>query len=274
MRRALLTLIFLAACGSFEEAEPSTPAPPAPETEGGIDAGIDTAIEAAIDGAIPKRFCESVSPDGGRVVYCRDFDDGAGANEEWNLIDFTAGKSKLSLDTTDVVSPPHSLLARIEANSALCTYAAPERKLGEVPAQANVSFDVRIGGSDTRVTDGSSYFVIASGACLVILTAGEISGEAHLQLGQDLNEFYPMVAAYPKTAAWAHVAAKIDRAAARFEISVDGEVALDNGGFALPAECVQGSVTLAIRPGLHCEPSTDAPREVRIDNVLVTALED
>lgn len=257
------------ACDSFEEADSKAPVEPIAPIEGGVD--VDTGIDASSDGGPAKRFCEAVSPDAGRVVYCRDFDDGTAAREEWNNLDFTSGQSDITHDGKDVVSPPYSMLARVEANAALCTFATAVRKISEFPAKANVSFDVRIGGLGTRPADGASYFVVGMGACLVILSAYETSGRAHVQLGTGLNEFYPMVGSYPKAGAWAHVSVRIDRAAARFEVFVDRELALDNGAAPLPAECVTDPSPLVVRPGMHCEPVTDAAREVRIDNLLVTA---
>lgn len=138
MRRALFAVTFLA-CGAFEGA-PSTPGPPvdpdagALDASGASDAGSEGTPDADVDAG---RFCDSFAPDAGDVIYCRDFDDGRGAEESWDFVTLTPGTS-MKLDTSQTKSGPNSLVVRVEPDSVpgvdQCVYARASRKLGKMRA--------------------------------------------------------------------------------------------------------------------------------------------
>lgn len=258
------------ACASFEGS--SDP----PATDAGVDAGTDAAApdagtaDAPSEAADAGRFCETVSPDGGKIVYCRDFDAGIGADQQWNESTYVNGS--VSLDSTERVSAPTSFRARVEASVPTCAYAQVERDLGDLPAHTRVAFDVRVGGAGTDPTAGSSYFVIGAGACIVIFSANQEKGAAHIQIGAGAqDDVKDMVSSYPRPGIWAHFEASIDRAANRFDVTVDGKPALANGPESLFADCIDATSQLVIWPGIHCELPSPSAREVRIDNILVTS---
>ena len=276
--RLLIALIPLAvaigaACTSFESVEEPTAG------DGGVDSANDV---GSVDGSVldatvdadggSKRFCETVAPDGGQIVYCRDFDDGIGADQGWNGLTFDAGQGSVALDSVEFKSAPNSVRARVEPNVPGCGYAQVRRELGPLPSRTRVSFDVRIGGAGTMANDGASFFTIGTGGCIVILSSSQNKGTAHVQLGANQqDEYFEMVASYARADVWAHVEASIDRTAKQLEVYVDGTPSFDTVAIDLIPECIDATSKLVVWPGLHCEAESTNPREIRLDNILITS---
>jgi hypothetical protein len=261
VKRALLVLVFVlvtfAGCGSFEEGRSGEP-----------DASLAGAADSGASDASGPGFCATFASPLGDTAFCRDFDDGRPALEGWDDATSTNGAS-VALDSTHV-SPPASLVARIEPGSIDCSYARVARELGQLPIVSRVAFDVLIGGAGTSPADGASYFVIDTGGCGLIFGANEERGNVHVQTGID-DVSLAMLDHFPRAGTWAHVEATIRRGTNQLEVSVNGMPALSAGPATLPAGCLAVTSKLQIRPGMHCEPTSSSAREVRIDNVVVVA---
>lgn len=269
MKRAVLVLLVLAGCESFDsvDAKPADPdGGPSPTTDAAADASSDGAGDAGV-----QPFCATfVPPAGETTIYCRDFDDGTPADSAWKQVDIDPPDAAALSLSSDNVSAPSSFRARIEPTERTCSYARAMIDLGPLPATAHVSFDVRLGGEGTLATEGSSFFVIETGACGIILQANPMKGEIHAQLAAAAgDQFYDVLPAYPRASKWARVDVTLHRAENQLEISVDGVRALANP-ISLLAGCLTAATKLGLRPGLHCEPASTNPREVRIDNLVAT----
>jgi hypothetical protein len=132
---------------------------------------------------------------------------------------------------------------------------------------------------DTNPFTTVPYFTIelkgSSAPCRLIFDGRSGEGTVHQQ-GAELDRF-DSLERFPVPQAWSHVEVDIDRGASSYSVVVDGAPAFqwpDGGSRSQPlgATCLPGNDAVDIYPGMHCLALSNEPREVHLDNLLVTML--
>jgi hypothetical protein len=280
MRRLLFAAtaaLFAGACSLTTDlgGYATEPAMPAADASTTVEGGAQP--EAAVDAATVSpdaRFCEkATASQGSRLLWCRDFDDGQPLTPDVQL-GIDAQNATCVIDSGDSVSSPASLRSRIEKGAPSCTYARVIKLIQNAPKQVRIGFDVRIGGPGTLDTEGATYFFIGFGPaevpCSIIFAASSTQAFAFQQLVNSGETYFDLATA-PTPGTWARVEVELDQSASNspaFSMTVNGKPALARTTLA-PACTAE---VLNLQTGIFCDSAPNAPREVRYDNLLVTAL--
>lgn len=230
------------------------------ESGGGVDAAADAVGDAGVDGdAAPLPFCSTVVPP---PTFCQDFDEATSPGEGWaDSYSYLGGA--LSLDETESVSPPTSLLTTFPASSG-----APNAYLAQSFAQPGTSLTldlrIRIDEMDQSIV-AVAVIELGTSQMRILVAKGDWVFEQDWGSSGYLDS-YPSVA--PTVGQWQHVVWTMTMGT-----PMTATIAID-GNTLLPTTSLQSELVATaprIDVGVRYATSPAASWTIHYDNVIYDA---